>query len=102
MAAITAELALEISKFQASLKQAQDHLRSFKAKTENTGRGLGSSLTSGLSEAVGGIGPMLVTGITTAFVDIVRPEVRHQRNAVVIIIGVTVEQKYLISRTQIG
>ena len=66
MAAITAELALEISKFQASLKQAQDHLRSFKAKTESTGAGLGSSLTSGLNEAVGGIGPMLVTGITAA------------------------------------
>ena len=66
MAAITAELALEISKFQASLKQAQVHLRSFKAKTESTGSGLGSSLTSGLNEAVGGIGPMLVTGITAA------------------------------------
>ena len=65
MAAITAELALEISKFQASLKQAQDSLRSFKSKTESTGAGLGSSLTSGLSEAVGGIGPMLATGITS-------------------------------------
>jgi len=66
MASITAELALEISKFQASLKQAQDSLRSFKGKTESTGAGLGSSLTSGLSEAVGGMGPMLITGITAA------------------------------------
>lgn len=66
MAAITAELALEISKFQGALKQAQSQLSAFKGRTENTGGGLGASLTSGFNSAVASIGPALKAGIVTA------------------------------------
>ena len=66
MAAITAELALEISKFQGALKQAQSQLSAFKGRSEQTGNGLGTSLTSGFSSAVARLGPALKTGIVAA------------------------------------
>lgn len=66
MAAITAELALEISKFQGALKQAQSQLSAFKGRTERTGGGLGTSLTSSISSAVTSIGPIFKAGIVAA------------------------------------
>jgi len=54
MAAITAELALEVSKFQSALKTAQQSLRGFKGSTEATGAGLGASLFRGIAAVAGG------------------------------------------------
>jgi len=54
MAAITAELALEVSKFQSALKTAQQSLRGFKTNTERTGLGLGASLFQGIASVAGG------------------------------------------------
>ena len=46
MAAITAELQLEVSKFQQALRQAQTQLRGFKGAAEKEGRGLGSWIST--------------------------------------------------------
>ena len=51
MAAITAELALEVSKFQGSLRQAQDSLRSFRSRAQRQGSGLGTSMFAGVGKA---------------------------------------------------
>lgn len=54
MAAITAELALEVGKFQASLKQAQGMLAGFKQHAQRQGEGLGGSLFQGIAAVFGG------------------------------------------------
>ena len=62
MAAITAELQLEVSKFQQALRQAQTQLRGFKGTAEKEGKGLGSSLFGELGSQVAGLAT--VGGIT--------------------------------------
>ncbi len=59
MAAITAELALEVSKFQGSLRQAQDSLRSFRSRAQRQGAGLGKSMFAGVGKAAAGLGAVL-------------------------------------------
>lgn len=59
MASITAELALEISKFQSSLKQAQDSLKGFRAHAQQQGAGLGQSMFAGVGKAAAGLGAMV-------------------------------------------
>lgn len=66
MAAITAELALEVSKFQSALQKAQQSVRGFKAHTEKTGAGLGESLLSGAGKALAGIGIAATAGVAAA------------------------------------
>ena len=59
MAAITAELALEISKFQGSLRQAQDSLKGFRSRAKKQGAGLGKSMFAGLGKAAAGLGAVM-------------------------------------------
>jgi len=66
MAAITAELALEVSKFQGSLRQAQDSLRSFRTRAQRQGDGLGKSLFAGVGKAAAGLGAVLAGAVATA------------------------------------
>ena len=66
MAAITAELALEVSKFQSALQRAQQSVRGFKANTEKTGAGLGATLLSGAGKALAGIGMAATAGVAAA------------------------------------
>lgn len=66
MAAITAELALEVSKFQSALQRAQQSVRGFKTTTEKTGAGLGATLLSGAGTALAGIGMAATVGVAAA------------------------------------
>ena len=66
MAAITAELALEVSKFQGSLRQAQDSLRGFRSRAQAQGAGLGTSLFAGMGKAAAGLGTVLAGAVAAA------------------------------------
>lgn len=55
MAAITAELQLEVSKFQQALRNAQTQLRSFKGAAEKEGKGLGDGLFGELGGKIAGL-----------------------------------------------
>jgi tape measure domain-containing protein len=68
MAAITAELALEVSKFQGALRQAQDSLRGFRSRARSQGSGLGTALFAGVGKAAAGLGPMLAGAVSVAAV----------------------------------
>ncbi len=59
MASITAELALEVSKFQGALRQAQNSLRSFRTQARSQGAGLGSAIFASVGKAAAGIGAIL-------------------------------------------
>lgn len=63
MAAITAELALEVSKFQGSLRQAQDSLRGFRSRAQRQGSGLGKSMFAGVGKAAAGLGAVLAGAV---------------------------------------
>jgi len=56
MAAITAELALEVSKFQGALQQAQASLQGFGARAQRHGDGLAKSMFGGLYRSAGNLG----------------------------------------------
>lgn len=62
MAAITAELQLEVSKFQQALRNAQAQLRGFKGAAEKEGRGLGEGMFGELAGRIAGLAT--VGGIT--------------------------------------
>ncbi len=66
MAAITAELALEVSKFQGALRQAQDSLRGFRSRAQQQGSGLGSSMFAGVGKAAAGLGTVLAGALAAA------------------------------------
>jgi len=66
MAAITAELALEVSKFQGSLRQAQDSLRGFRSSARRQGANLGRSLFADVGRAAAGLGPALAGAVAKA------------------------------------
>lgn len=66
MAAITAELALEVSKFQGSLRQAQDSLRGFRSRASKQGAGLGASMFAGVGKAAAGLGTVLAGALAAA------------------------------------
>jgi hypothetical protein len=55
MASITAELALEISRFQSALKQAQNSLKGFRGQAQQQGAGLGQTLFAGVGKAAVGV-----------------------------------------------
>lgn len=67
MSAISAELALEISKFREGIKQANSALKSFKQSGEKEGSNLGKSIFSTFSSAAASIQPVLVASVTAAF-----------------------------------
>ena len=56
MAAITAELALEVSKFQDALKKAQQSVNGFKTHAEKSGGGLGMKLFGSMGAGLMAIG----------------------------------------------
>ena len=66
MASITAELALEISKFQSALKQAQNSLKSFRGQAQQQGAGLGQTLFAGVGKAAAGVGAMVAGAMAAA------------------------------------
>jgi tape measure domain-containing protein len=66
MASITAELALEISKFQSALKQAQNSLKGFRGQAQQQGNGLGQTLFAGVGKAAAGVGAMVAGALAAA------------------------------------
>jgi tape measure domain-containing protein len=66
MASITAELALEISKFQSALKQAQNSLKGFRGQAQQQGAGLGQTLFAGVGKAAAGVGAMVAGALAAA------------------------------------
>ena len=66
MAAITAELALEVSKFQGALRQAQDSLRGFRSRAQQQGAGLGASMFAGVGKAAAGLGTIMAGALAAA------------------------------------
>ncbi len=66
MASITAELALEISKFQSALKQAQNSLKVFRGQAQQQGNGLGQTLFAGVGKAAAGVGAMVAGALAAA------------------------------------
>jgi tape measure domain-containing protein len=63
MAAITAELALEVSKFQGALQQAQTSLQGFRARAQRQGDGLGKSMFGGLNRSAANVGEVMAGAI---------------------------------------
>ena len=45
---------------------------------------------------------MLVTSVTAALEDIIRTEVGHQHEAVIVVVGITVEKQDLVGSSQVG
>ena len=66
MASITAELTLEISKFQSALKQAQNSLKGFRGQAQQQGAGLGQTLFAGVGKAAAGVGAMVAGALAAA------------------------------------
>jgi tape measure domain-containing protein len=63
MAAITAELALEVSKFQGALQQAQSSLQGFRTRAQRQGDGLGRSMFGGLNRSAANVGEVMAGAI---------------------------------------